>query len=226
MVKSQKQIREERNRNLAKGRAVKARKAGKRRGLMGLGLGNLDFSKTSSMDSLKSTGCIVLGYAGGQIGGKLIEKAVVKPGDENGFKKFIPALVQTGGGFLISAAGGKHQVVKVLGQGIMASGVVSAIESGMKKQITDLVGAKKTEELSGLQGREFEKIDEDLMVSRILDENLNEIMPEDIDDLDNSERSAKREFEVKGIAAEIEEEIQEPEIVKEYDDDLDEQEII
>lgn len=207
---------------LEKARAAKKRKSARRRGLMGLGLGSMDFSKTNTMDSLKSAGFIVLGYAGGAIGGKLIEKAVVKPGDEAGFKKFIAPLVQAGGGFLVSAAGGKQTVVKVLGQGMMASGVVSAIEAGMKKQITDLVGTKNTDDLSGLKGGEFERanreIQSDLMVDKILDENLNEIIPEDLDD-DFEDFEEKRREDVRGIAEDIHKDIQQEEIAEDFEDE-------
>ena len=204
-TQKEREIYEKRCKSLEKARAVRRRNAKRRQG--GLkGLGAMDFSKQSSLDSLKTAGFIVLGYAGGQIGGKLIEKAVVKPGDEKGFKKFIPALIQAGGGFLVSAAAGEHKVVKVLGQGMMASGVVTGIEAGTGKQITDLIGSKKTKELQGLNGEDFDE------VSMILDEHLQPVE----NDLENESRE-----NTSGIVEDTENDIIEHQSATEMADDDD-----
>ncbi|MDD3688263.1 MAG: hypothetical protein PHE56_16080, partial [Bacteroidales bacterium] len=59
-------------------------------GLHGIGLGNLTkITKEEAFDIVKDGGAIALGFAAGKIGGAMLKKAIVKPGEEDGAKKWI-----------------------------------------------------------------------------------------------------------------------------------------
>jgi len=149
---------------LKKARAAKRRYAQNGKGLSGIGLGNVKtLNKNEVVDMVKDSGAVILGFAAGKIGGALIKKAVIKEGDENGIKAWIPTLVQLGGGFIVSATGKGNQFVKVMGNGMMASGAIEALEAGTKKTITELVGVTKSSPVTddtfeGL-GRNFNEVD-------------------------------------------------------------------
>lgn len=119
----------------------KRRRSTKRRGtLAGISLGNLKTTNKKEVGNmLKTSGAIVLGYVVGQAGSKLVRKQFAA-GDQEGFKKWIEPLVALGGGFLVSQTGKKNEFVRVMGTGIMASGVMSAIETATGKSLMELIG--------------------------------------------------------------------------------------
>ena len=119
----------------------KRRRTSTRRGaLAGISLGNLKSTNKKEVGNmLKTSGAIVLGYVVGQAGSKLVRKQFAQ-GDQEGFMKWIEPLVGLAGGFLVSQTGKKNEFVRVMGTGIMASGVMSAIETATGKSLMELIG--------------------------------------------------------------------------------------
>lgn len=132
---------------LAKARAARKRnlRSGKTRGrrgaLHGIGLGNLKSVKSKDIfDSFKGVGMTLLGFVAGKAGGAALRKIVIKPGDEDTFKRFIEPIAQLGGGFIISQTGKGNQFVKSMGNGIMLAGAVTGVEVATKKTLMELIG--------------------------------------------------------------------------------------
>lgn len=198
----------------AKARAAKRRYAQNGKGLSGIGLGNLKtLNKNEAVGMVKDSGAVILGFAAGKIGGALIKKAVIKEGDENGIKAWIPTLVQLGGGFIVSATGKGNQFVKVMGNGMMASGAIEALEAGTKKTIAELVGIEKpntTDETVDGLGRNFNEV-ESIDFNPNLPE-LDGVTEErylDDTDFDTSEFPERKSPEFNGIREEIDDDLNE-----------------
>ncbi|MDR2011407.1 MAG: hypothetical protein LBQ22_13085 [Bacteroidales bacterium] len=121
------------------------------KGLGGFSLGSVATVKQKDvLEMVKNSGAIILGYVAGKVTGNLIAKAVVKPGDEQGFAKYIEPILQLGGGVILTASAGKNQFFKYAGAGMVTSGVVTGIERITKKSIMDLLGVNKLEGFLGL----------------------------------------------------------------------------
>lgn len=105
--------------NLRKARMAKARKA---KGLAGF-TGSLakSFDTKNLMDALKKAGLVVAGFLIGKEGSEKLVSLI--PGQaESSLKKYLPSLLQVGGGIVLSNQ--NNEELKFLGFGVLGSGIL------------------------------------------------------------------------------------------------------
>lgn len=94
------------------------------------GVGSLMGIKMSGKDvmsELKNAGLTAVGV----LGSRMIEKKFFT--DQAGLMGWIPTILQVGGGILLTNQ--KNQVVKMIGRGVLANGMITGVSKVMKKDL-------------------------------------------------------------------------------------------
>ncbi|NCB08789.1 MAG: hypothetical protein EOM73_11555 [Bacteroidia bacterium] len=142
---------------LEKARKAKANKGKGISGILsGFGLANpAKITQKEAFDILKDGAMLFLGFAGGQIAGAIVKKHIVK--DATDWKRYVEPAIVAGGGILLSATGRNNQMLRMMGQGMIVSSVVTGVSLVTKKSLLELVGMN--EGTAGL-GKAIEDIEE------------------------------------------------------------------